>query len=86
MTPADEIASLRAQGIELVMVGTLHARDPATGRRLFSLDEDEREWTAEMLGADDGQRLVLEAARQRILAVMAGRVAPDGRPSRDGPA
>ena len=43
------------------MVGTIHARDPVTGRRLFSLDEDEHEWTAEMLGAD-GQRLVLEAA------------------------
>ena len=76
---------MRVQGIELVMVGTIHARDPVTGRRLFSLDGDEREWTAEMLGAD-GQRLVLEAARQRILAVVTGRVAPDGQPSRDGPA
>lgn len=85
MTPADEVASLRVQGIELVMVGTIHARDPVTGRRLFSLDGDDREWTAEMLGAD-GQRLVLEAARQRILAVVTGRVAPDGQPSRDGPA
>ena len=66
------------------MVGTIHARDPGTGRRLFSLDGDEREWTAEMLGADV-QRLVLEAARQRILAVVTGRAAPDGQPSRDGP-
>lgn len=84
MTPADEVASLRAQGIELFMVGTIHARDPATGRRLFSLDEDEHEWTAEMLA--DGQRLVLEAARQRIQAVVTGRIAPDGQPSRDGSA
>ena len=85
MAPADEVASLRVQGIELVMVGTIHARDPVTGRRLFSLDGDEREWTAEMPGAD-GQRLVLEVARQRIPAVVTGRVAPDGQPSRDGPA
>ena len=85
MSPADEVASLRAQGIELVMVGAIHARDPVTGRRLFSLDEDEHEWTAEMLGAD-GQRLVLEAARQRILSVVTGRAASDGQPSRDGTA
>ena len=85
MSPADEVASLRAQGIELVMVGAVHARDPVTGRRLFSLDDDEQEWTADMLGAE-GQRLVLEAARQRILAVVTGRIAPDGRPLRDDPA
>ena len=84
MTPADEVASLRTQGIELFMVGTIHARDPATGRRLFSLDEDEHEWTAEMLA--DGQLLVLEAARQSIQAVVTGRIAPDGRPSRGGSA
>ena len=83
--PADEIASLRAQGIELGMVGGVHARDAVTGRRLFNLDEDEYEWTAEMLGAD-GQRLVLEAARQRILSIVTGRTAPDGRPLRGGPA
>ena len=86
LSPADEVASLRAQGIELVMVGAVHARDPATGRRLFSLDGEEHEWTAEMLGAE-GQRLVLEAARRRILSVVTGRaVAPDDQPLRDDPA
>ena len=34
----------------------------------------------------DGQRLALEAARQRIQAVVTGRTAPDGQPSRDGSA
>ena len=48
------------------------------------LDEDEHEWTAEMLA--DGQRLVLEAARQRIQAVVTGRIAPDGQSSQDGSA
>ena len=40
--------------------------------------------TAEMLA--DGQRLVLEAARQSIQAVVTGRIAPDGQPSQDGSA